>query len=190
MKKNKRLTDYWNESFDFFEDDWGNISKNKPSDLLQVVEKVASNLDERDDISSYRDNEKRTQRLRNETNLHIEHVETKSRISYVESYRVWEGTVMAVHEETFTARLEEQTGKRKARMVEIEKRLVNKRDWDQFFKAGFEFEWVFQRVNTNGTIKNRKEIRFTPIPNYLPNEIDELVKREMDTFSYLFEDDD
>lgn len=189
MKKRKPFIFDWANSFDCESVRRVDDSKNMPIGLPTSEKSSKLKSDNTDDESYYRDIQKQVTRLEHETHLHIEHSQAVSRISFVDSSRVWEGRVLSVKETTFTARLEDRTGAFKPRIVEMEKKLINRRDWDQFFKEGFPFEWVFQKVNTNGTIKNRKEIRFSPTPQYLPDEIDTLVKSEMDAFAYLFDDD-
>jgi hypothetical protein len=93
-------------------------------------------------------------------------------------------------EESFKAVLSERTGNHKRRIVEVKKSVINSKDWDQFFHVGFEFEWVFQKANYDGTIKNRNEIRFSPTVNYLKSEIDRMVEQEMKRFAYLFGEND
>lgn len=194
MKKRSRFIPNWGFSFDqTVEDDGLTISVN-PAIFDNVEEGSRTGKKHvdilEDDNSLYSDYGKKKERLKRETHLHMELPSQKSQISFVESSRVWNGRVMAIHDTTFTARLVDQNGKLKTRVVEMEKRLVNRHDWEVFFTEGFEFEWVFQRVNKGGTISKRREIRFTPVPHYLENEVREMVNREMEVFSYLFSDDD
>lgn len=189
MKNRRPFIFDWANSFDCESVRGVDDSKNMPTGLPTSEKTSKHKSDNTDDESYYRDIQNQVTRLEHETHLHIEHSQAVSRISFVDSSRVWEGRVLSVKETTFTARLEDRTGAFKPRIVEMEKKLINRRDWDQFFKEGFPFEWVFQKVNMNGTIKNRKEIRFSPTPQYLPDEIDTLVKSEMDAFAYLFDDD-
>lgn len=191
MKKKKSFITDWTNSFDYESVRRIGGSENMPSSLptSEKASELTSDHTNNDDESFYRDYSKQMSRLEHETHLHIEHSQAKSRISFVDSSRIWKGIVLSIKETTFTARLEERTGMFKPRIVEMEKKLVNRKDWDQFFEVGFPFEWVFQKVNKNGTIENRKEIRFSPTPHYRPDEIDMLVKSEMDSFAYLFDDD-
>lgn len=194
MKKKSRIMPNWDYSFDQFDVECELGSSVKPAIIGGITDKEDTKgkrqkLNEEDN-SLYSDYWKKRERLERETHLHIELPSQQSQISFVESSRIWDGRVIAVHETTFTARLVEQSGKLKTRVVEMEKRLVNRSDWDVFFTEGFEFEWVFQRVNSGGTISKRREIRFTPIPHYLECEVQEMVDREMEAFSYLFSDDD
>ena len=194
MKKKSRIMPNWGYSFDQFDVECQLGSSDKPTIVGEITDKEDTKekhqkLIEKDN-SLYSDYWKKKERLEKETHLHIELPSQQSQISFVESCRIWNGRVMAIHETTFTARLVEQSGKLKTRVVEMEKRLVNRNDWDVFFTEGFEFEWVFQRVNKGGTISKRKEIRFTPVPRYLESEVQEMVNREMEAFSYLFSDND
>lgn len=113
-----------------------------------------------------------------------------SRQFYVKHFQKWEGKVIDIYEDTFVARLTDSKGVRMPREAKISKSLVNRDDWEMFFQKGFEFEWVFKEVVTNGTFSRKNEIRFTPITRYLPDEIDELVKRSMDEFSYMLKNND
>jgi hypothetical protein len=113
-----------------------------------------------------------------------------SRQFYVKHFQKWEGKVVEIYEDTFVARLTDSKGVRMPRVAKIKKSLVNRDDWEMFFQKGFEFEWVFKEVVTNGTFSRKNEIRFTPITRYLPDEIDELVKRSMDEFSYMLKNND
>lgn len=140
-----------------------------------------------DSMSLYKDYDKIKERLLKDTDLQVGYNTLYQQASFVESFRVWEGTVLEIKDHTFIARLVDNSGVHKTRIVEMQKDLVNRQDWDVFFRKDFEFEWVFQRVNTNGTIYNRREIRFTPVPDYYPDEIDTLVRREMNAFAYLLE---
>ena len=194
MRKRSHFMPNWDLSFDQIDLEDELESSVKPvfvdekSERRKLENKRVKFTEE--DNSLYSDYWKKKERLERETHIHIEQPLQQSQISFVESSRIWNGRVMAIHDTTFTARLVEQSGKLKTRVVEMEKRLVNRNDWDAFFTEGFEFEWVFQRVNTGGTISKRKEIRFTPIPRYLESEVQEMVSREMEAFSYLFSDDD
>ena len=76
------------------------------------------------------------------------------------------------------------------RLAKIKKSLINKDDWEMFFHEGFEFEWVFKEVMTNGTFSRKNEIRFTPVTRYLPEEIEEMVEKSMSEFSYMLKTDD
>ena len=76
------------------------------------------------------------------------------------------------------------------RIAKIKKTLVNKADWNTFFQEGFEFEWLFKEVVTNGTFCRKNEIRFTPVTRYLPDEVEEFVKMSMSEFSYMLKKDD
>jgi len=190
MKKIKRTTFRWADSFDHTSSD-ADLSfpvKTNVGDDEGKPMKNLSALDE--DNSIYSDFQNKIERLKRETHLHIGQQVVPTQISFVESSQIWNGRVERIHEHTFTARLEEQSGRLKTRIVEMDKSLVNERDWNVFFTEGFEFEWVFQRVNKGGTISKRREIRFTPVPHYLESEIKDMVEREMDAFSYLFSDDD
>lgn len=115
---------------------------------------------------------------------------TYSRQTYVRKYQKWEGTIVEIHRETFVAQLTDSRGERMPRLAKIKKSLINKDDWEMFFHEGFEFEWVFKEVITNGTFSRKNEIRFTPVTRYLPDEIDDMVKRSMSEFSYMLKTDD
>lgn len=115
---------------------------------------------------------------------------TYSRQTYVRKYQKWEGTIVEIHSETFVAQLTDSRGERMPRLAKIKKSLINKDDWEMFFHEGFEFEWVFKEVITNGTFSRKNEIRFTPVTCYLPDEIDDMVKRSMSEFSYMLKTDD
>lgn len=120
----------------------------------------------------------------------IDRGKTSTSYSYVKQFQRWEGRVVEIHEDTFVARLTDITGERMPRLAEIQKRLVNKGDWDVFFNEGFEFEWLFKEVITNGSFSRKNEIRFAPITRYLPDEIEELVRKSMNDFSYMLKGDD
>lgn len=113
-----------------------------------------------------------------------------SRHSFVQHFQRWEGLVLAVYQDTFLARLTDSKGLRMPRVARIKKTLINKNDWEVFFQEGFEFEWVFKEVITNGTFSRKNEIRFTPITRYLPEEVDDFVKKSMSEFSYMLKKDD
>ncbi len=113
-----------------------------------------------------------------------------SRQSYVQHFQKWEGRVVEIYEDSFVARLIDSRGIRMPREAKIKKALVNRDDWDMFFQEGFEFEWVFKEVVTNGTFSRKNEIRFTPVTRYLPDEVEEFVRKSMDEFSYMLKDDD
>lgn len=113
-----------------------------------------------------------------------------TRQTFVQHYERWEGRVVEIHEDTFVARLTDSKGERMPRIVKIKKTLVNKADWNTFFQEGFEFEWLFKEVVTNGTFCRKNEIRFTPVTRYLPDEVEEFVKMSMSEFSYMLKKDD
>lgn len=115
---------------------------------------------------------------------------TCSKQSYVQHYQRWEGRVVEIYQDTFLARLTDSKGQRMPRVAKIKKTLINKNDWEVFFHEGFEFEWVFKEVITNGTFSRKNEIRFTPVTRYMPDEIEEFVKKSMNEFSYMLKEDD
>lgn len=191
MKKQKNISTIIDSSL-FFENFEDNSTPNNvaPSPKENDSKGRKPNSEDDIDISLYCDYDDLLKDYRKETHLHFNQVELNSEVSFVEYSKTWEGTVLDIYEKTFAARLDDKEGKRKSRIVEMKKNLINRQDWEVFFNKGFEFEWLFQRVNNNGTVRNRNQIRFTPIAHLMPNEIDERVEREMVLFSYLFEKDD
>jgi hypothetical protein len=128
------------------------------------------------------------ERFAKESELDWDRVDAKN--TYVHRFQKWEGCVVEVLEDTFVARLTDGSGKRLPRLAEIKKTLVNRGDWDTFFHEGFEFEWLFKEVITNGTFSRKNEIRFTPVTHYLPEEIEDFVRKSMNDFSYMLKNDD
>lgn len=142
-----------------------------------------------DNISLYKDFERLNERMKEESRIQENRLSLNHFISFVEESRIWNGVVLGVQDNTFTAHLEEQDGECKSRIVEIKKTKINKDDWDAFFKEGFEFEWVFQKVNIKGTVRKRDEIRFTPITLYRQDEVSEMVNQALEDFSYMFKEE-
>ncbi|MBO5630670.1 MAG: hypothetical protein J5965_16520 [Aeriscardovia sp.] len=130
----------------------------------------------------------KNERFARETELDWAKVYTRQ--TYVQKSQIWEGRVLEIHEETFVARLTDCKGVRMPRLAKIKKSLINRDDWEMFFQEGFEFEWVFKDVVTNGTFSRKNEIRFTPVTRYLPDEVEEFVRRSMSEFSYMLKNDD
>lgn len=128
------------------------------------------------------------ERFAQETELDWDRVYTRQ--TYVQKSQIWEGRVVEIHEETFVAKLTDCKGARMPRLAKIKKSLINRDDWEMFFQEGFEFEWVFKDVVTNGTFSRKNEIRFTPVTRYLPDEVEEFVRRSMGEFSYMLKNDD
>lgn len=110
--------------------------------------------------------------------------------TFVQDFQRWEGRVVEINDDTFVAQLIDSKNVRMPRLARIKKSLINREDWDMFFHVGFEFEWLFKEVITNGTFSRKNEIRFTPVTRYLPEEVDDFVRRSMNEFSYMLKNDD
>ena len=49
------------------------------------------------------------------------------------SIRVWKGSILSIDSDSFCARLEDESGFYKPRLVSIKKTVINRLDWDDFF---------------------------------------------------------
>lgn len=187
MKKQKW---YWIDSFNRTDSHEGETDiRPMPEMPVPRVHRIANPTKRRDtDDNSQVTREGREERYARITEVDWERV--YSRQSYVQHFQKWEGRVIEIYEDTFVARLTDSSGVRMPREAKIKKSLVNREDWDMFFQKGFEFEWIFKEVVTNGTFSRKNEIRFTPVTRYLPDEIEEFVRKSMVEFSYMLKDDD
>ena len=193
---NKRKSHDWLETFEkesvlegrkVKEETW--LSESPQNMFSDVKPSQQNRVNKSEQNTLYKDEEMLKKRVKRETVI-LKQETYGSYVSFVEQSSIWDGTVVEILEESFRAVLSERTGTHKRRIVEVKKSKINSKDWNRFFHVGFEFEWVFQKANYNGTIKNRNEIRFSPTVNYLKSEIDRMVEQEMKRFAYLFDEND
>lgn len=106
------------------------------------------------------------------------------------NYDNWIGEVLSVHEKSFRAQLRHSLGEYSARLVDINKNILNKTNLNGDLKEGMSFYWNFKEISTNkGQIKKVDSLEFLSEIQRPAFEIEEQIKEEMQRLSFLFDGD-